>query len=554
MGSDSADIIKRDLKEFLKGARCYPFLFIGSGLSIRYAGTRNWSGLLKWLCEEVLGDLSYTRFYNEAKSAVDRHEASSVFPYLATLAEDEINNALLTAEKFDRFRVRNKEKLENGVSPMKLFISDDLSSINVVGNAETAALEFGCSSKLSGVITTNYDFLCETLFPEFDVYVGEQELLLKDPSYSAEIFKIHGSANNPASMILTQADYDELRERQEYLAAKLLTIFLEYPIFFLGYSLQDEDIGSILASIARCVGNSNLNNASKRIVFVSYEESGDSPVSELNMMFGSDALTMTKVSTKDFLPIYQAIAEMETLYDPKFVRQLRKSIVSVASHIDPTSEVVTSGFSQLDNLGENDRVILAFSPIDGEFGKMPTPEDLYYDSLFDDRQFNTERVVSDYLPRLLPGNPGGLPIYKYISNSNHSEFHGTVKEEFEKHGQFDQYLNPTILNSKSAWRRQLKSFSLDGLIDAYGYDKAHEKIGALYSDEIDAEELGEHLSSLVSRNGGIEFIRGNPELKRAIRIYDLLKYRNNALTNEKPPHLSPKCEHPATSEEVDHEA
>lgn len=549
--NDSDAQIKDDLKELLKGARCYPFLFIGSGLSMRYAKTRNWAGLLKWLCEETLGDYAYTRFYNEAKNAVDRHEASSVFPYLATLAEDEINNALLVAEKFDRFRIRNKEKLENGISPMKLFIGDDLSNIKVVGDAETAALEFGCSLKLSGVITTNYDFLCETLFPEFDVFVGEQELLLKDPSYSAEIFKIHGSANNPASMILTQADYDGLRERQEYLAAKLLTIFLEYPVFFLGYSLQDEDIGSILASIARCVGKSNLHNASKRIVFVSYEEPGDSPVSELNMIFGSDALTMTKISTKNFLPIYQAIAEMETLYDPKFVRQLRKSIVSVASHIDPTSEVVTSGFSQLENLGENDRVVIAFSPVEGEFGRMPTAEDLYMDSISDIQSFDSDLVVSDYLPKLLKNNPGGLPIFQYLSRCSQDRLDPRVQKEKDERETMDDYLNGGIRTTKKGWRNQLEEYNIEGLVDIFGYDKAHERLAALNVEEINIDELGEHLKGYVARNGGKDFLVNNSELKRAIRIYDLLKYRNQQ--NEKPPHLSPKCEHPATSEEVDHE-
>lgn len=550
--NDSHAKIKAGLKEILRGAHCYPFLFIGSGLSIRYANTRNWTELLKWLCEETLGDFAYTRFFNEAKSAIDRHEASSLFPYLATLAEDEINRALLTSDKFSGFRARNAEKLDRGISPMKLFVGDDLSNIQVANNTETALLELECSSKLSGVITTNYDFLCETLFPEFDVFVGEKELLLKDPSFSAEIFKIHGSANNPASMILTQADYEELQARQEYLAAKLLTIFLEYPIIFLGYSLQDEDIGSILASIARCVGNSNLERVSKRIVFVSYEDSNNSPVSELRMMFGSDSLSLTKVATRDFLPIYQAIAEMETLYDPKFVRQLRKSIVSVASHLDPASEVVTSGFSQLDNLGENDRVVLAFSPVDGEFGRMPTAEDLYLDVISDSQSFDSNLVVADYLPKLLRSNPGGLPIFKYLCQCSQDQLHPSVCAERDTRSIMDDYLNKGIKDTSKGWRNQLKEYSLKNLLETFGYDKAHERLAALHSDEIDPDELREHLKSYVARNGGRDFIVGNSELKRAIRIYDLLAYRDRL--NEKPPHLSPKCEHPAISEEVDPDA
>ena len=38
---------------------------------------------------------------------------------------------------------------------------------------------------------------------------------------------------------LREADYAKLAETQDYLAAKLLTIFMEYPIIFIGYSLND---------------------------------------------------------------------------------------------------------------------------------------------------------------------------------------------------------------------------------------------------------------------------------------------------------------------------
>ena len=46
----------------------------------------------------------------------------------------------------------------------------------------------------------------------------------------------------------------------------------------------------------------------------------------------------------------------------------------------------------------------------------------------------------------------------------------------------------------------------------------------LSEDEIDTEELRSYLSSYVSQNGGVDCIKGNSGLKRAIRVWDYLKY------------------------------
>lgn len=85
------------------------------------------------------------------------------------------------------------------------------------------------------------------LFPTYKAYVGEGNLLFSEPSFAQEIYEIHGSARVPDSMVLTDADYAEFSARRKYLAAKLLTIFVEYPVIFLGYSIQDESVKSILA-------------------------------------------------------------------------------------------------------------------------------------------------------------------------------------------------------------------------------------------------------------------------------------------------------------------
>lgn len=523
------EIIEKKIASIIAGANCYPFLFIGSGMSIRYMNTRNWNDLLEWVCYEVYeDDFAYTRVTNQAKTSHRNGEIDAVMPYVATLIEDDANRILLTSEKFGWFRKRYMRELKEGVSPVKQLIADDLAKAKMIDCEETQVLARDCAQKVSGIITTNYDYLAEGLFPQSDVFVGGDDMLFREMSYSAEIYKIHGSASQPDSMVLNQADYAIFREKQAYLAAKILTVFVEYPIIFLGYSLQDPDMASILESIAKCVGADHLDSLTNRFVFVEYGDTHDDPVRIMQKTFGGETISMTHIVTKDFLPVFKALGSAATMYDPRVVRKLRQSIYAIAAHLDPTSTLVTSGFSELNNLSEDDRIILGFSPLTEGYGRMPTAEDLYYDVLFNDNEFSPELVARDYLPKLLKSNSGGLPMYRYLRGLDPGSFELLVREHIDKRRTIDDFLNDGIRSTSEGWRDKLCEYSIDGLVNTFGFDKAHERLAALNPEETEVDQLGAHLSQVITRSGGKSTLLNNSELKRAIRIYDFLKYHDGA--------------------------
>lgn len=116
---------------------------------------------------------------------------------------------------------------------------------NSVESIELRALQ---SIRPHAIITTNYDRFLERIFPEYEPIIG-QKILRYDSALFGEIFKIHGCVSDPTTLVLTESDYDDFAQKKKYLSAKLLTLFLEHPLLFVGYSAEDPNVRALLSDI-----------------------------------------------------------------------------------------------------------------------------------------------------------------------------------------------------------------------------------------------------------------------------------------------------------------
>lgn len=521
--------IEEVIKRAVDDAERYPFLFIGSGLSLRYTGSPNWVGLLRAVCEDVLGDeFAYARYDAQARVDVSAGRASSELPHVATLIEPDVNAVLLSSDGFEAFRRAHREELLGGASPLKTYVADVVLRFQIQQSDETRALAKAGRDKVTGVITTNYDALCETLFPSYEAYVGEGSLLFSEPSFAQEVYEIHGSARVPDSMVLTDADYAEFSARRKYLAAKLLTIFVEYPVVFLGYSIQDENVKSILADVCECVPPEKLGRLHDRLIFVQHGQ--DTSVSDHTMGLGSHLLSMTCITTDDFMSVYEALLQSRRMYSPKVIRELRGSVFRLAERIDPTSEVVTSGFDAvLDHMEPGQRIAIQVATTPAGVGMPITSEDIFQDVVLDDLHQDPRFVVDTYLTSYVRRMPNVMPVFKYIQDMADDKVEKGVLGYARGLTSLDSFRNASIRKTMDVTHRRFAGHTtVRGLEEAAEPRKLFYFIPQLRDDEIDVDELEQALkSALLATDEGSDERRAllkESNFRKCVRIYDFLRY------------------------------
>jgi hypothetical protein len=108
------------------------------------------------------------------------------------------------------------------------------------------------------IITTNYDRLFETAYGDGIIsIVSEQELSkTKDQGWGDRkplLYKLHGDVDHPDQLVITRTDYKRF-EKESFLWKRISTLPVEYPIIFIGYSLNDENTRSLLDNIFERLG------------------------------------------------------------------------------------------------------------------------------------------------------------------------------------------------------------------------------------------------------------------------------------------------------------
>ncbi|MBQ8813359.1 MAG: SIR2 family protein [Lachnospiraceae bacterium] len=405
-----------------------PVLFIGSGLSRRYLyNFPDWESLLQLSFQQVNSDPYYYGQYVE-KFNRDNLSDFEKNVRLASVIENDFNAAFYARKVQIKIgNPKNPAWVKQGISPYKMFLVSFFKKLNV--NRDPALQEeiekFRLlKNKISAVITTNYDcFLEEEVFKnDYQVFCHQNELFSSDSYNIAEIYKIHGSITDAKSIIITERDYDNFNASRKLIIAKMLTLFAESPIIFMGYSFTDENIQHIIEDFLGCLTARELKDISNHFIFISYKKGEMRLKENKRTLFTANKveIPITEIETDNFSLVYDKLNKIVPGIAASRIRATRKIVKKIVdeSVASEAAESIIVGLDDLENIDTSSKPLaIAIGYRDDILNKIGygvvSVETILEDILFDNKKLNADNMCFERF-RAIPYTHL-IPVFKYVS-------------------------------------------------------------------------------------------------------------------------------------------
>lgn len=306
-----------------------------------------------------------------------------------------------------------------------------------------------------------------------------------------------------------------------------MTIFMEYPIIYIDYSLTDQDIQKILNDILLCLPKDKADRLQERFVFVDYKPGMTGyTVSSYAMAIGPQIFSMTRLTLSDFGILYDALAAKQASVPVKLLRRFKEEMYTyvVTSKPGPLMKV-----GQIDdkNIDENCLAISIGVSNTGERGLQSIVHaNEWYRSIVmgDLTDYSAEQLLRYAYPEMRRSNSGDLPVYRYLSQIQTQEDFPQIRSETKS--SFDDLAT----NTNKKYRSTTDCYSsLQNLWETLKDNppKAYRVMCSLPEDKMDADYLGQILHKVFTNDpDALDHFDVNTRsnVKRLIRMYDYLKW------------------------------
>lgn len=515
-----------NIEDLVEKFNTTPFLFLGSGVTRRYYSLPDWKGLLEHFARAIKDDdFSYSAYENKA-SKMDN--SVGLLPKVAELIQVDYDEKWFSDESVRTITGEALDKVKNGLSPFKAEVAayiKDNSVLDIKYKEEIEMLSTLSEKSISGVITTNYDEFVETYFKGYTKYVGQGQLIFSAIQGIAEIFKIHGSVEEPQSLVINEQDYIDFDKKSAYLAAKLMTIFMEYPIIFMGYSISDTNIQKIIKSIVGCLDANQVKLLEDRFIFVEYQQGKvGAEVSPYTIMIDDKPLSMKKIVVEDFKLVYKALEGKKSKLPVRILRRFKQELYDFTVTNMPTASLRVASIE--DERVADEELVMAIGKYSdyGLRGLHGLKADEWYRNIVvGDMEFSADDLLEHAYTDLVKQNSGILPVNKYLSEAVKSYpecMESAKKQDFEF----------IICNTIKKNRNKVSNYNSVMQIwenEKESLDRATYLIAHLVEEKISVDELETVLKEIFDNDTNVlqnskPAVRTN--VKRLIRIYDYLKW------------------------------
>lgn len=505
-----------------------PVLFIGSGISRRYLNLPDWKGLLEHFAKIVNDDsFVYSSYESRAKKM---NFKAGVMPKIAELIQEDFDSKWFSDKTIRT--VEDEETLDQirdyGLSPFKAEISAYIRRNTMISKEHEEEINklIEISEKsISGIITTNYDTFLEDNFNGFKKYIGQTELIFSSIQGIAEIYKIHGSIEKPDSIVINEVDYEQFDRKSAYLAAKLMTIFMEYPIIFMGYSISDPNVQNIIKSILNCLDDKQIKLLEDRFIFVEYKrDMVGVEVTPFTIIVDDKPLSLKRITLSDFMHLYKALGNKKAKLPVRILRMFKQELYNYTIYNKPTANLRVAALD--DNRVDDEELVLAIGKVSdlGIKGLSGIEgSEWYRNIIIEDLEFSADELLEYAFPNVYKHDSGRVPVNKYLYKAT-KEF--PKCEEVAKKFTFDTIISNTIKKNRSCLG-EYKSVKQIWTQEKHSLERATKLIAHLKEEQIDVDELEEVLREILEEDlnllkNGEPVVRTN--VRRLIFIYDYIKW------------------------------
>ncbi|CAH9052529.1 hypothetical protein PSECIP111951_00639 [Pseudoalteromonas holothuriae] len=459
--------------------------------------------------------------------------ANGNYPKVAALLAKDFNEYWWNEAEYSKSVERFKLKILDETSALRVEICNYLSTLDQsIAKESKYADEVKLLSNLNvdGVITTNWDMFIEQLFPEYKTYIGQEELLFSNPQEIGEIYKIHGCSTSSSSLVLTDSDYDSFNLKNTYLAAKLITLFVEHPVVFIGYSISDENISSLLKAISGCIGRENIEQLRKNLIFIQRLSEGEEPnISDTYLTIDGIQIPLVLVKTNDFLPVYKAIHSTKRKIPARVLRYCKEQLYELVQSSEPEKKICVVDIDEIES--KDDVEFLVGVGVAQQASVGPSPigyesldtNDLFEDLLHENKEYDGEQILRHVAPRSCKSTPN-VPVFMYLHKIGITDELAYKSSEFTLDKVVFRDPKKLRMNSYSKpYFRNYRHMNMEQILEACTPENAAAYIPFLSLDKIDVDSLHQFL---IENEDKFDYANSSyaSSFRKLAALYDRLKW------------------------------